>query len=246
MQKKLFIVFYLLIGLAACTNEQPTSSATTNITLKTKKKVAAPHFIDDLFNKYNIDKNTSQIVLSYNISPSDITGKLIGFEKVDDQWQMTLDTIPVNFGKNGFAPFDEKQEGDGKSPTGIFDLGKAFGYADDIPHDIEYLTLNENHYWDSDSKSETYNQLLTERPTTKHMEVMRRKDHLYKYGIIIEYNTENPIPNNGSAIFLHIQRRTSAPTAGCISMEEEKMKSLINWLKADKQPMIAMGTKEEL
>ena len=110
MKSKFYILLIIIIGLSACKNEQPVTSTTTETPVE-EMKVAALHFIDNLLHKYSIDKNTSQIILSYNASPSDITGKLIGFEKVDNQWQMTLDTIPVNFGKNGFAPFDEKQEG---------------------------------------------------------------------------------------------------------------------------------------
>ena len=43
---------------------------------------------------------------------------------------------------------------------------------------------------------------------------MKRDDNLYKYGIIIEYNTNPVIKGNGSAIFMHIWKGENVPTAG--------------------------------
>lgn len=237
------IIFFCISIFFSCKNETSTTSVEKQSQPTTEKEI---HFIDNLLTKYDVNQNTQQIILSYNQNLAETTGKLVGYQKIGGQWQLTFDTIDVNFGKKGFAAFDKKLEGDGKSPTGIFKIGKAFGYADDIPHDIDFITLNENHYWDSDSKSSTYNQLLTEKPATPLVEVMRRKDHLYKYGIIIEYNTEQAIPEKGSAIFLHVQRREGAHTAGCISMEEKNIVDLIKWLQPKQQPMVVMGNWTEL
>ena len=226
----------------SCKNE-PASSAEEQTQSSIDKEV---HFIDNLLKKYDIDKNTNQIILSYNKNQSETTGQLIGYQKIEGQWKPSFDTIDVNFGKKGFAPYSEKLEGDGKSPTGIFEIGKAFGYNDDISHTIDFITLHENHYWDSDSESATYNQLLIEKPTTPLVEVMKRKDHLYKYGIIIEYNTKPAVPEKGSAIFLHVERKKGSYTAGCISMNEKDIIELIEWLQPNHEPMIIMGNWAEL
>ena len=236
-------LFIALIFIFSCKNKTNSSTGKEAILLPVQQKMSQ---IDSLLQKYGIEKTTNQVILSYNQSQSETTGQLIGLERINSKWQPTFDTITVNFGKNGFALYDKKIEGDGKSPTGVFSIWEAFGYADNIPHKMDFITLNENHYWDSDSKSNTYNQLLNKKPTTSLMEVMRRKDHLYKYGIIIAYNTLQPIPEKGSAIFLHVQRRTGAHTAGCISMKEKDMIRLIEWIKPDQEPMIAMGNWSEL
>jgi L,D-peptidoglycan transpeptidase YkuD (ErfK/YbiS/YcfS/YnhG family) len=239
----ILFIFVCLIFIFSCKNEKSTPIKKEETQPLIEQEI---HLIDNILGKYNLEKDIRQIILSYNQNQSETTGQLVGFEKIEGKWQSTFDTIDVNFGKNGFALYNEKMEGDGKSPTGVFEVGKAFGYADDIPHNIDFITLNENHYWDSDSKSATYNQLLTEKPATSLMEVMRRKDHLYKYGIIIEYNTKQAIPEKGSAIFLHVQRRKAAYTSGCISMEEEDIIRLIEWLNSSQQPMIVMGNWSEL
>jgi L,D-peptidoglycan transpeptidase YkuD (ErfK/YbiS/YcfS/YnhG family) len=75
---------------------------------------------------------------------------------------------------------------------------------------------------------------------------MRRNDHLYKYGIIIRYNMDEVVKNLGSAIFIHVERRKGAPTAGCVSFEEERMVELIKWLRPGKNPIIIMGTQKEI
>lgn len=237
----LFLISTILIF--SCKNEPTSSSQKEEVPLPVEQEV---HLIDGILQKYHIEKTINQVILSYNQNQSETTGELVGFERINGKWQSTFNTITVNFGKNGFAVYNEKIEGDGKSPTGVFEIGKAFGYDDNISHSIDFITLDENHYWDSDSKSATYNQLLTKKPATALMEVMRRKDRLYKYGIIINYNTQRAIPEKGSAIFLHVQRREGAYTAGCISMKEKNIVRLIEWLKPEQEPMIIMGNWSEL
>ena len=101
-------------------------------------------------------------------------------------------------------------------------------------------------YWMSDSDSSNYNTLLTYKPQTKDYEVMRRKDHLYKYGLIIRYNMDNVKKRWGSAIFFHVHRRYKAPTAGCIASSENSMKQLIEWLNDAKNPSVIISYKSQL
>ena len=58
-------------------------------------------------------------------------------------------------------------------------------------------------------------------------ERLLRHDHINKYAIVIDYNT-NPIVNGkGSAIFMHVERSAYHKTAGCISIPEEEIIKLI-------------------
>jgi L,D-peptidoglycan transpeptidase YkuD (ErfK/YbiS/YcfS/YnhG family) len=72
-------------------------------------------------------------------------------------------------------------------------------------------------------------------------EFLRRADHLYKWGIVIEYNTQPVIPGKGSAIFLHIWRQPGVATAGCVAMGEEQLVGLLQWLNPVKHPVIILG-----
>jgi len=51
--------------------------------------------------------------------------------------------------------------------------------------------------------------------------MMRRDDNLYKYGIVIEYNTDPIIKGNGSAIFLHIWKGRGIPTVRLCSVSRK-------------------------
>jgi L,D-peptidoglycan transpeptidase YkuD (ErfK/YbiS/YcfS/YnhG family) len=71
---------------------------------------------------------------------------------------------------------------------------------------------------------------------------MRRDDNLYKYGIVIEYNTDPIIKGNGSAIFLHIWKGEGLPTVGCVAVSEEDIIKIMGWLDPAASPLIIIGT----
>lgn len=184
---------------------------------------------------------STQKIISSPKSKNATIGQLYGMELINGAWEVTFDTIPCSFGYNGFADLGKKKEGDGKTPSGTFPLGSSFGYERDLETDMDFIRLNENHFWVSDTMSEQYNRLVEHNPDDLYSEKMRRNDHLYKYGIIIEYNTQEVIKGKGSAIFIHVERRKGQPTSGCIAVSEGSMKELIKWIKPHKKPLIIMG-----
>jgi L,D-peptidoglycan transpeptidase YkuD (ErfK/YbiS/YcfS/YnhG family) len=72
---------------------------------------------------------------------------------------------------------------------------------------------------------------------------MRREDDLYKYGIVVEYNTNPVIKGYGSAIFFHLWKGGGKPTEGCIALSEENLIRIIRWLDPAAKPLVVMGTK---
>ena len=191
-------------------------------------------------------ESAAQIIVAYSRSRAAIKGVLFGIERVEGSWVTAFDTVPCSFGKQGFAPPGEKVEGDGKTPTGIFPLGFAFGYQDNLSARMDFLELTDRHYWISAADSPLYNQLVDDYPAGVYAEKMRRKDHLYKYGIVIEYNMPNAVKGKGSAIFIHVERKPGAPTAGCIAISEEDIKRLIRWIDPERSPSIIMGQQGEV
>lgn len=185
----------------------------------------------------------TQMIIAYTDKRNVATGKLYGVTYINNQWKVTFDTIGCSVGIKGFANFEKKVEGDGKTPSGKFPLGAAFGYKDDLKAKMNFIELQDTHYWVSDTASERYNKLINFNPQDAYSEKMKRNDHLYKYGIIIEYNTQKVVKGKGSAIFIHIERRKGSPTTGCIAVSEEKMKELITWIDPQRTPSILMGTK---
>ena len=123
-------------------------------------------------------------------------------------------------GKNGLS--FNKKEGDKKTPKGIFNLGHLYFRADKIKKiktNLKLIKINKNMGWCNDCKSKNYNKLIKTNLKEKH-EKLYRKDYKYDLFIPILYNFKNPIPNNGSCIFLHLTNNYY-PTAGCIALKKK-------------------------
>lgn len=132
-------------------------------------------------------------------------------------------------GKSGVTK--DKKEGDGKTPLGDFKLGIILGIhpKEEIANGIksEYIQITEDMYWVDDPRSKYYNKLVDISTVEKDW---NSAEHLIDYPIQYEYLIEiktNPknIPGKGSAIFLHCTN--NKPTEGCIAIDRENMKKLI-------------------
>lgn len=183
----------------------------------------------------NLDSNHRQVIY---VQANGTYGKLSMWEK-DVDWKNILNARVV-IGRNGLAAVDHKKEGDGKTPQGMYDLKRSFGYASHIKSIFPYTQVTPVDKWVDDSVSIDYNQWVKE--TSAHsFEILRRKDHLYKMAIIIEYNTDPIIAGAGSAIFMHIWRRYDTPTAGCVAMSSRNIRKILAKLDPAKQPLIFLG-----
>lgn len=133
-------------------------------------------------------------------------------------------------GKNGIG---KTKEGDRKSPTGAFGFTHAFGVQEDPGCGLDYLKVDNSYYWVDDSGSEYYNQFVTTKEVTcdwNSAEHITEVGAAYNYVLALDYNKECS-PGLGSAIFLHCE--TGRPTAGCVSVPEETMKSIVKKVKKD-------------
>ena len=172
---------------------------------------------------------------------------IIELKNWNDGWHTEKVLEDVAIGEKGATT--NKQEGDLKTPLGLFKLGSPFGIAD-IKADYPYLTITDNSYWIDDSMSPDYNKWIEVDSQSTH--TWKSAEHLiehkeYKLAFIIEYNTINQYDkinkgnNKGSAIFLHI--KTKNYTAGCVATTEENLKYILNWLKPDSNPHILIKTE---
>lgn len=170
-------------------------------------------------------------------------------------WKEVLEPISVSLGRNGIGlglgiasvvtdkNLPNKKEGDGKSPAGIFKLSKVFGYAaTTINANMPYLHLDKDLHCVDDSNSSYYNQIITKQKAYNSFEIMRRKDNLYKWGIIVEHNKQAQA-GKGSCIFIHIMKADKSPTAGCTAMTETDLHKIILWLNKNKHPVLVQSLK---
>lgn len=183
--------------------------------------------------------------------PGSTTGRLHRYLNVDGDWRGVGDGIPVVVGRSGVGP---KQEGDGRSPQGVFPLGFAFGYeeASPVPTDLTYRHLPPEAVCVDDSESRRYNRIVFEPgsdPDWNSAEAMRRDlahgDDLYALGVTVEYNP-NATPGAGSCIFLHIWRGPESPTAGCTAMAEGDLRTVLGWLQPRHEPILVQGSRAYL
>lgn len=190
--------------------------------------------------------DSAQLVIvtaeGYDTVPAETTV----LQKTDKGWTVVFDAVPSTLGKKGFAAPGGKKEGDWKTPSGIYALGLVFGYAPKMETAMPYRQATENDFWVDDVQSPQYNTWVHGVPEAKSFEKMKRKDHLYKMGFVVEYNTNPIVKGNGSAIFFHVWRRPGAFTAGCVAMAEEDIAKIIRFLDPKANPMVIMGTKADI
>jgi L,D-peptidoglycan transpeptidase YkuD (ErfK/YbiS/YcfS/YnhG family) len=187
-----------------------------------------------------------QLILATNTDAASSLVTVYLLEKDRLAWKLISSPFRATIGEKGFASMDKKREGDGQSPTGIFSLGTAFGYARSARTKMPYRQATDNDFWVDDVHSDDYNKWINGRPGTTSVEKMRREDDLYKYGVVIEYNMNPIVRGKGSAIFLHVWRGEGIPTLGCVAVAEDNILRLLGWLDPAKRPLIIMGTERKL
>jgi D-alanyl-D-alanine dipeptidase len=186
------------------------------------------------------------------------TGTLQRYEKNNSKWIKVGDPIEIILGRNGLGwgkglhstPKNAKyikKEGDGRAPAGLFSLGNAFGY-NNLNIDFPYATYKRTDHCVDDSHSQWYNKIIDStkvKKDYKSFEHMKLNNHLYKYGITVNHNPDQ-IKNAGSCIFMHIRSENGKGTAGCTAMNEEKIMTILKWLKKEEKPLLLQLPKEEM
>jgi L,D-peptidoglycan transpeptidase YkuD (ErfK/YbiS/YcfS/YnhG family) len=191
-------------------------------------------------------KNAKQLLVVYNYKAKSFNTVFVALEKRGENWTVKLGPIAVGIGKNGFALPNEKTEGDGKSPTGIFKLGKLFSYEKQLHTLLENQQTTKDDKWIDDVNSPDYNKHIVGATEAKSYENLLLNNHAYKYCIVIEYNTNPVVKGKGSAIFFHLALKPSSFTSGCVAIEEDYMKWIVNWLDPKQNPTIIMGNLDVL
>ena len=165
----------------------------------------------------------NQAILVEEIPGVAAQAKLTAWQRQMDRWEPAFAPMVAAIGKNGFAPLEEKREGDGRTPAGVYWLRSAFGYLPKISTKLPYRRATDDDFWVDDPRSPQYNRWVRGQPQARSFERMKRDDDLYKYGIVIEYNTDPVVPGKGSAIFLHVWRDSDKPTSGCVALSEKNI-----------------------
>jgi L,D-peptidoglycan transpeptidase YkuD (ErfK/YbiS/YcfS/YnhG family) len=223
-----FTVVLVLLSLAACVF--PSSAS----------KFDMKSYLAVYENK--IGKSTQILLVIDNGSLFFTERKVYTFEKKGNDWEMAFEPFNAVIGRNGFAKTGEKREGDGKTPSGFFAKHLTFGYDELINTKMPYRRALVDDIWVDDPNADDYNRWVKKQATrAASYEKMRRDDNLYKYGIVIEYNTSPVIKRHGSAIFFHVWGGEGITTEGCVAVSEQDIVKILAWLDPQASPVIIMG-----
>lgn len=196
------------------------------------------------------DWNSSHATLSY-------------YEKQNGKWTQVGPSWPARLGKSGLiwgrglspAPRGAslKKEGDWRAPAGVFDLGGVWGYEKSIRKNpkLYYRKVTPQDLWIEDPSSPKYNQniIIDHAPTTawEKKQQMKQSDPAHALKLFIAHNAPPRVtPGGGSSIFFHIWRGGgSKPTAGCTTMAEAQLRSLIARLDPARRPLYILLPQQE-
>ena len=126
-----------------------------------------------------------------------------------------------------------KNEGDKKTPKGIFEIENLYFRKDriDLPvTSLKCVVIKNNMGWCDDIKfPKKYNKLIKINKKFKH-EKLKRKDHKYDLLIPIKYNFKKPTVGLGSCIFIHLTKNYNS-TAGCIALKKKDFLIMLKLIK---------------
>jgi len=169
------------------------------------------------------------------------TATLTAYQRTTAGWRVAFGPWTADVGYNGFAPSGQKREGDGRTPSGTYSFGFAFGVRPDPGVHLAYRPVTgPNIVWDDDPSSPDYNQWVdTDTANPGANPEPMDNSPAYDYGAVIDYNTAPVVPGAGSAIFFHVS--TGGATAGCVSLPRAELLAVLLWLDPGQQPSITMG-----
>jgi L,D-peptidoglycan transpeptidase YkuD (ErfK/YbiS/YcfS/YnhG family) len=203
-----------------------------------------------------LDANVGQLIISIAADWDASRGKLQCFERDTaadgGAWRAVSKPIAVLYGKSGLAwgrgvlgaveAGRKKIEGVGRAPAGVFALGTIYGYDEKLPDGADYPfhRVTSADAWVEDPTLPEYNRHvvvdLRDPPPWFEKQKMRLGDPAYRWLVEIRHNADPALAGAGSAIIFHIRRGENRTTAGCTTMAENDLVTMIRWLRVEKHP----------
>ena len=205
--------------------------------------------------------SSTQLLVVTTADWNAVPGTLERYERknLSKKWKSVGTPIPVVVAKKGLgwgaglAPpsgFSKrsdddpvKREGDTRAPAGLFRLRTAFGYASQEPAGwkMPYIALSPTVECVDDVQSKYYNRVVdraTVTPDWNSAEHMLYSNGQYRWGLVVDHNTDPVRPGAGSCIFMHIWLGTGEGTVGCTAMAQENVEALLGWLDPAGKPLL--------
>ena len=127
----------------------------------------------------------------------------------------------------------KKEEGDKKTPKGMFDIENLYFRKDRIKKpltSLKCIEIKKNMGWCNDIRfPNKYNKLIKIEKKIKY-EKLKRKDYKYDLLIPIKYNFKRTVIGLGSCIFIHLTQDYK-PTAGCVALKKKDFLIMLKLIK---------------
>jgi L,D-peptidoglycan transpeptidase YkuD (ErfK/YbiS/YcfS/YnhG family) len=209
-----------------------------------------------------VPDNCTQLIVGTAPNWNSLRGQMQLFERTPGgKWEAVAPAVPVLFGKHGLAwgsglagqnePGLRKVERDGRAPAGVFKIGKIYTYDAQLPAgaNFPFHQVTTADAWIDDVKHPDYNRFVRIDPANPPpwfaKQKMRHNDFAYRWLVEVRHNSDPPVPGAGSAIFFHIRRGVSRPSAGCTTMAESDLVKMITWLRAPRNPCYVLLPEPE-
>ena len=128
----------------------------------------------DKLNKGQLDLGKmQQVVVAFKIDGKDKDYKVMGLEKTKRKWKLAIAPVQASIGRNGFAQENEKIEGDGKTPNGLYALAQLYSYEATVDTKIPFQQVDSLDKWIDDSTSNDYNKYVRGATTAKSFEHLK-------------------------------------------------------------------------
>ncbi len=114
----------------------------------------------------------------------------------------------------------DKREGDGVTPAGRWPMRRLLYRPDRLAPPLTGLSvtaITPDDGWCDDPADSRYNRPVRLPCTARH-ERLWRDDGLYDVVVVLGHNDDPVVPEDGSAIFLHVARPDFGPTEGCVAL----------------------------
>jgi len=188
-----------------------------------------------------------QVITVVANSTGSTSATVQAWQRTSAGWARVGTAIPANVGSQGLTT--HPSESLSATPIGSYTLTQAFGsYSDPgtaLPYRQTHYRLD---YWISSEGSlyNTYQHCQSQGCYANSVnEDLYGAGTAYRYAVVIDYNTRNAPggvhQGKGSAFFLHVS--TGEPTAGCVSIPQSRLVSIMRWLTPTKHPRILIGTR---
>jgi L,D-peptidoglycan transpeptidase YkuD (ErfK/YbiS/YcfS/YnhG family) len=151
------------------------------------------------------------------------------YELVGERWRAVHGPMAARVGYNGLSLPARRHEGDGTTPIGDYGFVYDFGSRPNPGvTGFRWRHLVPGSCW-AGTRAD-YNRWVKRSPCAPEDEDLWSNHQLaYRYAAVIDFNYRHPVFGRGSGIFLHEQ--TGAPTAGCVSLGQGELLSVLRWMR---------------